>query len=150
MFIPPSPSHILGNVTTLPSCYSPPTPRGLKQTQSLAALHSCLEATDISIFREVIGNIHKYAGTVSTYIDWCTSMWTLRGLSVYVLTRSPGLMRIHATKSETGAQLSSQETPGSTGRPDMSSREPSRLPREHPQRHESCYRETTPEACGRE
>lgn len=108
---------------------------------ALAELQGCLEASDMSIFKEAIDNIHEYADTVRTILTGVPPCASLPRLSVYILSRSPDSMRTHLTKSETGAQLSSQETPGSTDRPDTSSREPPRLPREHPQRPESCYRE---------
>lgn len=41
---------------------------------ALAELQGCLEATDMSIFKEAADNIHEYADTVSSYIDWCTSI----------------------------------------------------------------------------
>lgn len=42
---------------------------------ALADLQGCLEATDMAIFKEASENIHEYTDTVSSYIDWCTSIY---------------------------------------------------------------------------
>lgn len=41
---------------------------------TLEELQGCLEATDMNIFREASDNIHKYTDTVSSYIEWYTSI----------------------------------------------------------------------------
>ncbi len=41
---------------------------------ALGELQGCLEATDMNIFKEATNNIHEYTDTVSSYIDWCTSI----------------------------------------------------------------------------
>jgi len=41
---------------------------------ALMELQGCLEATDMNIFKEATDNIHEYTDTVSSYIDWCTSI----------------------------------------------------------------------------
>lgn len=41
---------------------------------ALEELRGCLEATDMNIFREASDNIHEYTDTVSSYIEWCTSI----------------------------------------------------------------------------
>lgn len=94
---------------------------------ALAELQGCLEATDKSIFKEVIDNIHEYADTVSSYIDWCTSMGIpSRTIRVYP-NPNPWFNADTGNKIRNRCTAFKSGPPGSTGGPDMSSREPSRL-----------------------
>lgn len=63
---------------------------------ALADLQGCLEATDMAIFKEASENIHEYTDTVSSYIDWCTSICVPPVLFVYSPIKSPGSMQTYA------------------------------------------------------
>ena len=41
---------------------------------ALTELQSCLEATDMNVFKKATVNIHNYTENVSCYVEWCTSI----------------------------------------------------------------------------
>lgn len=55
---------------------NPVTVRTVKMwtEDALAELQGCLEATDMNIFKPATDNIYDCTDTVSSYIDWCTSV----------------------------------------------------------------------------
>jgi len=118
---------------------------------ALMELQGCLEATDMNIFKEATDNIHDYTDTVSSNIDWCTSI-CIPSRTIRVLpNQKPWFNADVRIKLETGVQPSNQVTTWSISKLDMNSKNPSGPQRGHtPRDLRTVIGKITPEGCGKE